>query len=132
MTTREAAQVIGCTIQHVRTLIRAKRLKARRVRNQYAYHWCIEPGEAERYRDTPLSGRGFPRGGHRKPQPVQLRIDQVDSLVRCRIVAGDRVLWESTAEIPQGPGVARLELGPVAALRRKAAAYVRTHNLVLI
>ncbi len=68
LTPREAAAVIGCTPQNVRTLIRSGTLRARKVPtiiNQYGYRWSITRREAERVRDLRPNdnpGRGRPRG----------------------------------------------------------------------
>lgn len=81
MTTAEAADLIGCTLPHVRLLIKRKLLKARKVKQTLKagpkkgyqwYEWFIDPQEAARYRDS-WSGRGRPRinmkavnGNHKK------------------------------------------------------------------
>ena len=64
MTPSQAADVIGCSPQQVRTLIRIGKLCARKVvtrNNQHGYRYEISRKEAERYRNTP-QGRGRPRG----------------------------------------------------------------------
>ena len=69
MTTREAAKIIGCSIQHVRTLIRQGKLKAKRIesdQNQYGFRFVIDKREAVRFAKLPVPARGFPRGQSRK------------------------------------------------------------------
>jgi len=64
MTCKEAAAVIGCSPQQVRTLIRKGKIKAHRIvcpANQYGYRYTVTLAEAERYRDAPQT-RGWPRG----------------------------------------------------------------------
>lgn len=71
MTPSEAAKVIGCSPQQVRTLIRVGLVSARKVKtknNQFGYRYEISLEEAERYRDKP-QGRGYPRGVPR-PNPT--------------------------------------------------------------
>ena len=66
MTPEQAAKVIGCSPQQVRTLIRSGTIKASQRKTPWGSHYYdIEPREAKRYRDIP-QGRGFPRGQKRK------------------------------------------------------------------
>ena len=68
MTTSQAAKIIGCSPQHVRTLIRQGKLRADRrasTHNQHGYCYTIRLRDAERYRDKPQT-RGYPRGRKRK------------------------------------------------------------------
>ncbi len=74
LTPSQAAKVIGCSPQQVRTLIRAGRLRARRVptrNNQFGYRYTVTQAEAERYRDTPQP-KGYPRG-RKRPNQEQAR-----------------------------------------------------------
>jgi hypothetical protein len=67
LTPSQAAEVIGCSPQQVRTLIRVGRLRARRVstrNNQHGYRYTIALHDAELYRDTPQP-KGYPRGRKR-------------------------------------------------------------------
>ena len=66
MTPTEAAAVIGCSPRHVRALIGAGKIQAIPVPYRHGYTWSITQAEAERYRDAPTSGRGYPRGKKRK------------------------------------------------------------------
>ena len=61
MTPKEAAAIIGCSPQQVRTLIRSGRIKATQVKCPQGYYYNITRREAERYRDTPQK-MGWPRG----------------------------------------------------------------------
>lgn len=68
MTPSQAAAIIGCTPQQVRTLIRTGKLRARRIAapvNRQGYVYDITPGEARRYARKPQQG-GYPRGASRK------------------------------------------------------------------
>lgn len=52
MRTREAAELIGVTVQHVQLLARTGKLPARKVRtdrNQHGHEWTIRKVDAERY-----------------------------------------------------------------------------------
>lgn len=63
MSPAEAAERIGCSPQHVRWLIRNKRLKARRVPfrgNQHGYLLSIEEKEVDRFKAVPKT-MGAPR-----------------------------------------------------------------------
>ena len=69
MTPREAAELIGCSPQHVRTLVRAGKLPATRKPtdcNQHGYRLVITRRDAQRFRDTPRRGPGRPRGSKNK------------------------------------------------------------------
>lgn len=71
MTPREAAEVLGCDVDHVRWLIRHRKLKAkpqivrdasgRVVFRQYSIH----PNAVKQYANKPQT-RGWPRGRKRK------------------------------------------------------------------
>ena len=68
MTVKEAADIIGCSPSHVRTLLQRGILKGRKkpsTSNQYGHEWVINEAEATRYRDSDQS-RGWPRGRSRK------------------------------------------------------------------
>lgn len=66
MTPSQAARVIGCSTQQVRTLIRSGKIKARKRKAEFGYYYDITQEEAERYRDE-KPDRGWPRGKARKP-----------------------------------------------------------------
>ena len=69
MTPTKAAEVIGCSPQHVRTLIRAGKLKATRRKYPGGYYYDVTSREAKRYRNLPLT-RGWPRGKpHKSRKP---------------------------------------------------------------
>jgi hypothetical protein len=57
----EAAKIIGCTPQQVRTLCRKGTIKATKRITKLGPYWEIAKKEAERYRDKEQKG-GFPRG----------------------------------------------------------------------
>ncbi len=61
MTPTQAAELIGCTARHVRTLIARGQIHA--SPNRYSYSIPIE--EVRRFLRKPQSGRGFPRGAKR-------------------------------------------------------------------
>ena len=64
---RQAAAIIGCSPQHVRTLIRAGTLPAttrETQSNRHGYEYRVKSADAKRYRDVP-QGKGFPRGQKR-------------------------------------------------------------------
>lgn len=62
LTAKQTAEVIGCSVAHVRRLIQGKRIKARTVATPGGgYAYLVESKEAERYRDAPVRG-GYPRG----------------------------------------------------------------------
>ena len=67
MSPRQASLIIGCTPQHVRTLIRAGNLSAVKIatRDLPFYRYNVSLTEATRYRDQPQR-RGYPRGRSRK------------------------------------------------------------------
>lgn len=68
MKASQAASLIGCTTQHVRTLIRSGRLKARKVPTDLVptgYCYDLDDSDVRRYANEPQA-RGFPRGGSRK------------------------------------------------------------------
>ena len=60
MTPKQAAAVIGCSPQQVRTLIRTGVLKATK-KSVTTYRYSISRREAERYRDKKQT-KGWPRG----------------------------------------------------------------------
>lgn len=63
MTPKQAAEIIGCTPGRVRSLIRDKRLKARKVRshnNQFGYEYEIKSSVIERYCNAYHDPRGRP------------------------------------------------------------------------
>lgn len=69
MTPSQAAHIIGCSPQQVRTLIRKGTIVASKLLQDptvtgYPYTWTITPAEAIRIRDR-VSG-GWPRGKSRK------------------------------------------------------------------
>ncbi len=61
MTPTQAAKLIGCSPQQVRTLIRTGRLKATHLPSHYRCKYAISKAEAKRYRDAPQK-QGWPRG----------------------------------------------------------------------
>lgn len=63
MTPRQAAAIIGCSPQQVRTLIRTGKIKAtkRPTPTFPGYCYSVSRREAERYRDKPQI-KGWPRG----------------------------------------------------------------------
>jgi hypothetical protein len=62
MTTREAAEAIGCTIGHVRLLVRTGRLKAREVRSKHGHYYEVAARSVRSYcRGVGLDTRGRPR-----------------------------------------------------------------------
>lgn len=69
MTPKEAAAIIGCSPQHVRTLIRQGKIKARQVSmpgfGSAGYIYYISEKEAARVAAIPQSG-GYPRGRKRR------------------------------------------------------------------
>lgn len=69
MTTREAAAKIGCSVGYTIALVRAGKLKARRVRteaNQHGYVLDVDVKSVEAFMATPKTEkRGFPRGQKR-------------------------------------------------------------------
>ncbi len=70
MTPRQAAEVIGCSVRYVRTLIHAKKLKAQlKLQDMgqggpYTQVWDIHPREAGRFKRT-IQTKGWPRGKKR-------------------------------------------------------------------
>lgn len=62
MTVNKAAEIIGCSVRHVRTLIKLQKIAATRdwIEGE-GPRWDISLREAERFRDTKQS-RGYPRG----------------------------------------------------------------------
>ena len=63
MTPSQAAIVIGCSPQQVRTLIRTGKIQAERVDTPFGFYYNVTQTEAEQYRDSsPNYGRGWPRG----------------------------------------------------------------------
>ncbi len=65
MTTSQAAKVIGCSTGQVGRLVRAGKLRARRVPTPHGTHYYeIEPREVRRYAKTKPGG--WPRGQSRK------------------------------------------------------------------
>jgi len=66
MTTREASKRIGCSIQHVRTLIRRGTIRATETYDSHgSMYYRVNAGDVKRYASKPQSG-GFPRGQKRK------------------------------------------------------------------
>lgn len=70
MTPTEAAGIVGCSPQQIRTLIRTGKLKAKKTRrkkdSQGNWQWTydISRSEARRYAKEPQK-QGFPRGKKR-------------------------------------------------------------------
>lgn len=62
--TREAAAIIGCSPQQVRTLIRSGRLKATPVHTPFGHYFELLRKDVEKYRDIPQLV-GYPRGRRR-------------------------------------------------------------------
>lgn len=67
MTPRQAAEVIGCTTGHVRSLIKAGRINAVLVKSPMGWYYDISTHEVRRYANQ-TQGRGFPRG-HKRNGP---------------------------------------------------------------
>jgi len=70
MTPKQAAELIGCSPQHVRTLIRTGKLQATRVLTPdwgSGYIYDIQPVTAKLYKQAKLDHGGWPRGRSRKP-----------------------------------------------------------------
>ncbi len=66
MTAKEAAKIIGCSPQQVRTLIRTKKLRAKKEKTPWgSYCYTIKKREAICYRNKPQTS-GYPRGQARK------------------------------------------------------------------
>lgn len=68
VTSKEAAEIIGCSPQQVRTLIRNGKIPAKRKKNERnpaGYDLVILRTEAEKYSQT-VPRRGWPRGIKRR------------------------------------------------------------------
>ena len=68
MTTRQAAEIIGCTIHQVRHLIRTGVLTATKEpdsNNQHGYRLWVHVAPVKHYAKTKQT-RGYPRGKKRK------------------------------------------------------------------
>lgn len=65
MTPSEAAKYIGCSPQHVRTLIRTKKIRAKRHKIIGGFCYEVSLAEANRYRRLAFTN-GWPRGQERK------------------------------------------------------------------
>lgn len=61
MTPKEAAKVIGCSPQQVRTLIRTGKIKATKREGLRGVVYNVSLREATRYKNKPQT-RGWPRG----------------------------------------------------------------------
>ncbi len=61
MTPKEAAQVIGCSVDHCRRMARTGKLRARKRKTTGGYEYSITRREAERVRDLTHS-KGWKRG----------------------------------------------------------------------
>lgn len=70
MTTRKAALIIGCTINHVRTLIKAGKLYATKERRTYGYTLNVWDAQVYNYAAT-KPATGWPRGKGRKPKQAK-------------------------------------------------------------
>jgi len=66
LTSRQAADVIGCGVHQVRNLVRQGKLSAKRslFPNQYGYCFRIAKEEVEQYASQPQT-QGYPRGRKR-------------------------------------------------------------------
>lgn len=63
MNTREAAELIGCSLRHVRTLCTKKKLKAKRYTSPSGRsEYVITQQAVEEFLAQPRSGQGWPRG----------------------------------------------------------------------
>lgn len=66
MTTAEAANYMGCSRSHIRTLIYTKKLRTTRKEddcNQFGYRYYISKTELDKYmKRTSKENRGRPRG----------------------------------------------------------------------
>jgi excisionase family DNA binding protein len=61
MTVAQAAEIIGCSVRHVRTMICRGRIGASSDGRRY----FVSSGEVRRFLREHPSGRGFPRGAKR-------------------------------------------------------------------
>lgn len=71
MNPREASEILGCSISHIRNLIRSKKLKYKKVpdkNNRHGYVYDIPNVEVNRLKVNP-SNRGWPRGKKRGVSP---------------------------------------------------------------
>jgi len=69
MTPREMADIIGCSVQQVRTLIRKGSINAKTKEIPGGFCYDISPKEVEKFRVQPQTGgwpRGVPRGKTKK------------------------------------------------------------------
>ena len=67
MTPKEASEIIGCSPQQVRTLIRSGKLRATKIKAPGGRHsYDLSKRVVNKYRDQPQSC-GYPRGKRRKP-----------------------------------------------------------------
>ncbi len=66
MTPRQAAAIVGCHPQHIRNMVRAGLIKAKRKHYDFGYTLDISMAEATRFKNRPLDKRGWPRGKPRR------------------------------------------------------------------
>lgn len=65
MTSKQAAAIIGCTVAHVRLLVRTGKLSGRRRYSEIGVvYYDLDRRDVVRYAQTP-QGVGFPRGRKR-------------------------------------------------------------------
>lgn len=76
MTPLQAAAVIGCTKSNVLSLIRRKRLKAKKVPTRYTpgYHYKLEPSDVDEYAAKPQR-KGWRRGTGRQNVITAIRTE---------------------------------------------------------
>lgn len=68
LTAKESAKILGCTVQHIRLLIRKELLDAEKLpskNNQYGFEYLIPKESVVKYKKLNFS-RGCPRGVKRK------------------------------------------------------------------
>ncbi len=85
LTPRQAAAVIGCSVRHVRNLINKGKLKAKKTLTPGwgpGYIYEVSVREAERFRDAPVTRKGFPRGQTRNPPIVEQVYDSTRQLFK--------------------------------------------------
>jgi excisionase family DNA binding protein len=73
MSTAQVARLLGCSVQHVRKLVRTGKLPATRVladTNKYGYRWQIRKEDAMKLLRNPYD-IGRPRGAKAKPKPKE-------------------------------------------------------------
>ena len=72
MRIRDAAEIIGCHIDHLRRVVAQGKIKSTKHKgyhNQHGFEYEISQKEAEKYRDKTFPG-GWPRG---KKRPIRAK-----------------------------------------------------------